>query len=74
MIKKKTFTMWANKDWHKKKISDLKEGLGYQGWRNSKQQFYPTLFNPYQYSEFHTDNKGDNVVKVEVTIVQRKKR
>ena len=72
MKRKKSLIMWAEKDWYKDRIMNLKEGLGCRTWTNIKQRFYYSPFNHIWNGEPHTDKNGNDLIKVRIIITEVK--
>ncbi len=65
-MKKKSFVMWADPSWSKCTKKNLKRGVEGAWWPTGT-HLYESPFNPYWHRP-HTDNQGNDVVKVRVTI------
>ena len=59
--------MWADKNWYKVKKRDLKDGID-GDWTYTGTHLYNSPFNACWNNEPHTDNEGEDVVKVHITI------
>ena len=61
--------MWADKNWYKVNKKNLKEGFGYwDAWTYKGTSFYDSPFNPHMGGEPRTDDKGQDVIGVRITI------